>query len=117
MNQATDGGRERRNQHTQKPDDHEDQDDGFKRVASHGITSKHWDSLSIYPRTAPPFTRIICPVMNDAAGDTSQRAAFATSSGVPQRSSGVSRRTRSCQLAEACSPQAVLIQPGARQFT
>src|SRR5262249_59511967 len=68
-------------------------------------------------RTAPPLMRTTCPVRYPAAGETSQRAAAATSSGVPQRPSGVSRRTRSCQGAEAPFPHAVLIHPGARQLT
>ena len=55
--------------------------------------------------------------MNAAAGEANQRAVDATSSGKPQRRNGVSSRTRSCQRSEAASPQAVRIQPGARQFT
>ena len=69
-------------------------------------------------RTAPPLTRI------DLAGEERSRRtdeeagdAAATSSGVPQRARGVSRRTRSCQVSRACSPQAVLIQPGAMALT
>ena len=49
-------------------------------------------------RTAPPLTRTIWPVRNAAAGPTRKRATRATSSGVPQRARGVSRRTRSCQV-------------------
>ena len=65
----------------------------------------------------PPLTRITWPVMKAAAGETSQRATAATSSGVPHRPKGVSRCTRSCQRSEALAPQAVRIQPGARQLT
>src|SRR6266542_4169467 len=68
-------------------------------------------------RTAPPLTRITCPVRYAAAGETNQRAAAATSSGVPQRPSGVSRSTRSCHPPDAPAPHAVLIHPGARQLT
>src|SRR4051794_39894585 len=68
-------------------------------------------------RTAPPLMRITWPVMNFAAGDASQRAAAATSCGVPQRPRGVSRKTRCCHFEEAPSPHAVLIHPGARQLT
>src|SRR5436190_1897192 len=65
----------------------------------------------------PPLTGRICPVMNEAAGDTRNRTAWATSSGIPQRASSDSWRARSCQVCEACDPQAVLIQPGATQLT
>src|SRR5205823_418464 len=68
-------------------------------------------------RTVPPFTRITCPVINAAAGDASQTATAATSSGVPQRPSGVSRRTPSCHTADAFSPHAVFTHPGAMQLT
>ena len=57
------------------------------------------------------------PVRNSAAGLTRKQATRATSSGVPQRARGVSRRTRSCQASEAVSPHEVLIQPGARALT
>ena len=46
-----------------------------------------------------------------------QRTVAATSCGRPQRNSGVSRSTRSCQRSDAASPQAVRIQPGATQLT
>src|SRR5436309_3415938 len=73
--------------------------------------------LGTFQRTAPPLTRITWPVMNRAAGDASQRAAAATSCGVPQRPKGVSRSTRCCHADDAPSPHAVLIHPGAKQFT
>ena len=60
---------------------------------------------------------MICPVMKSAAGETRNRAARATSSGVPHRLRRHSRAARLCQYSEARAPQAVLIQPGARQFT
>src|SRR6478672_6854733 len=69
------------------------------------------------PYRKPPLTFTICPVMNSAAGEERKRAARATSSGVPQRPARDSRLARSCQCWEAFSPQAVLIQPGARQLT
>src|SRR5262249_2870881 len=67
--------------------------------------------------TAPPLTRITCPVINEAAGDANQQAAAATSGGVPQRPNGVSLTTRSCQVFDAESPHIVLIQPRAMQLT
>src|SRR5947209_5656919 len=69
------------------------------------------------PPPAPPFPRPTWPVRYRAAGDASQRAAAATSSGRPQRRKGVSRRTRSCHASDAPAPQDVRIQPGARQWT
>ena len=48
-------------------------------------------------RTTPPLTLITCPVMKEASSDSRNRAVRAMSSGVPQRLSGVSRITRSCQ--------------------
>ena len=52
-------------------------------------------------RIAPPFTRITCPVRNAASSLTRKHAIRATSSGSPHRPSGVSRRTRCCQLSGA----------------
>ena len=60
---------------------------------------------------------MICPVMNLAAGETRNRATCATSSGVPQRRKSDSWQARRCQYSDASSPQAVRIQPGARQLT
>src|SRR5262245_34103237 len=68
-------------------------------------------------RTAPPLALMTWPVMYAAWSLARNRASRATSSGVPQRARGVSRMTRSCHTADACSPHAVRIQPGAMQFT
>src|SRR4051794_25646272 len=43
--------------------------------------------------TTPPLMLMAWPVMNDAAGEASQSAAAATSSGRPQRPSGVDSAT------------------------
>ena len=60
-----------------------------------------------FQRTAPPLTRMIWPVTKAACGPTRNCATLAISSGKPQRWSGVSRRTRSCQLLDVVSPHDV----------
>src|SRR5436190_12975924 len=70
-----------------------------------------------YSYRNPPLIGIICPVMKSAAGEAKNTAAWATSSGVPQRPLSDCRAACSCQYSEACSAHAVRIQPGARQFT
>src|SRR5256885_1749531 len=65
----------------------------------------------------PPFTGIICPLMNSAAGEAQKAACWASSSGVPQAPRSDCRTARSCEYSEARSPHAVRIQPGATQLT
>ena len=87
------------------------------RSAARGSRARASSETRAGYRTAPPLTRTVCPVMKPAAGDASQQAAAATSSGNPHTPSGVSRRTRSCHASDAVSPQAVRTHPGAMQFT
>src|SRR5215210_3834620 len=67
--------------------------------------------------TTPPLTLIACPVMNAASGEARYRAAAATSSGLPQRRSGVDSTTERRNSASACCANAVSIQPGQRTLT
>src|SRR5262249_17450898 len=85
---------------------------GLIRTLDDGLPGK-----AKFYRTLPPLILMTCPVINSAAGDTSQRATLATSSGLPQPRSRDPATARFCQASEAFSPQAVLIQPGAKQFT
>lgn len=52
--------------------------------------------------TNPPFTPITCPVIKSLSGDARNETAFATSSGVPSRQSGVSSLRASIVSAECC---------------
>src|SRR5258706_5663753 len=67
--------------------------------------------------TTPPPTRIVCPVRNVAAGDARNTAAPATSSGTPQRLSGVDSTTVRRHPSLAPAPKVVSIKPGAMTFT
>src|SRR5437016_5337490 len=80
-------------------------------MCSDMIHAGNYDDLS------PPLTGKVQPVMNEAASEARNRAAAATSSGLPHRASSDSRCARSCQACEALLPQLVLIQPGAIQLT
>src|SRR2546427_11457953 len=95
--------------------------DSFFSITSSASTGSSFLSSAIvvllYAITTPPPTRIVSPVMNDASGDAKNTTAPATSSGVPQRLSGVASATDFCVTTSALSAHFVLIHPGATTLT
>src|SRR5918995_1796465 len=67
--------------------------------------------------TTPPLMLTAWPVTKDASGDASQSAAAATSSGRPQRPSGVDSATERRKSWSASRANAVSIQPGHSTLT
>ena len=65
----------------------------------------------------PPFTEIICPVIYDDLSSAKNETAFATSSGVPSRITGISSRSISTVSLPSFVTISVFITPGDTAFT
>src|SRR5678815_727780 len=85
-------------------------------VAKYRLPATNTLELTGYMTTPPP-TSSVCPVMNAAAGEARNTAAPATSSGVPQRPSGVASDTSALRDELRSAANDVSIHPGASTLT